>query len=85
MMCTKADRNEMSPEDIPFSNLPTPKVVLSYETENDNDKTGNDGASEGPCPPQLTLLPTGKSTKDPSTAVNAAANRKVDEGPLRPS
>ena len=45
-MCTKTARNEMSP-DILFLNLPTPRVVLSYKTDNDNDKTDNDESSEG--------------------------------------
>ena len=69
----------MSPEDIPFLNLPAPKVVLSYETDNDNDETDNDESSEGPPSASVNSAADGESRRrTPSTAVNAAADRKVD-------
>ena len=53
----------MLPEDITFLNLPTPKVVLSYET--DNDETEKDEASEGPPSAAVISSADGKVDEGP--------------------
>ena len=57
MMCVKVTRNEMSPKDVPFLSLSSrPKVVITHQTDSNNDETDED---EGPPPPQLALPPRG--------------------------
>ena len=57
MMCVRVTRNEMSPKDVPFLSLSRrPKVVITHQTDSNNDETDED---EGPPPPQLALPPRG--------------------------